>query len=71
MKTIIQEQILSKPPQLSVYFLFLLLIIAWGFSWLVIKTSISYCPRFCFNFRRSYLCSISEKKYSSRVERGI
>lgn len=44
MKMITQEQILAKPSQLSIYLLFILLIIAWGFGWPVIKTSISYCP---------------------------
>ncbi len=44
MKTITQEQSLAKPPQLSIYILFILLILVWGFGWPVIKTSINYCP---------------------------
>lgn len=44
MKTITQEQILAKPSHLSIYLLFIVLIIAWGIGWPVIKTSISYCP---------------------------
>ena len=44
MKTITQEQSLAKPPQLSIYILFILLILVWGLGWPVIKTSINYCP---------------------------
>lgn len=44
MKTILQEQSLAKPSQLSIYILFIFLILVWGLGWPVIKTSIKYCP---------------------------
>ncbi len=44
MKTFAQPQTLTKPSEFSIYLLFLLLIIAWGLGWPVIKTSIRYCP---------------------------
>ncbi len=63
MKTITQEQSLAKSSQLSIYILFILLILVWGFGWPVIKTSIKYCPPCWFVSFRFILAFIAVTIY--------